>query len=119
MKVTRYFVIIWIIKIGEQSGEYFGAALASLDIDGDGLDELIVGSPLFTSPSSASKLSVGYEEGRITIFTENKIDQQFRMVFSDFGNTNQGRFGTAIARYLLTPCFFSNSFFLSSEKKNN
>ncbi len=35
--------------IGRQTGEYFGAALAAADVNGDGADELIVGAPLFTN----------------------------------------------------------------------
>lgn len=33
---------------GEQYGEYFGASLASCDVNNDGRDELLVGAPLFT-----------------------------------------------------------------------
>ena len=38
--------------IGAQSFEYFGASLAALDMNGDGVDELIVGSPLFSNSRS-------------------------------------------------------------------
>ena len=34
---------------GTQLGEYFGASFAAVDIDGDGLDDLVVGSPLSTT----------------------------------------------------------------------
>ena len=33
---------------GLQLGEYFGSSFAAVDLNGDGLDELVVGSPLAT-----------------------------------------------------------------------
>lgn len=33
---------------GEQLGEYFGAALTAADVNGDGLADLVVGSPMFS-----------------------------------------------------------------------
>ena len=40
------------IYLGAQPFEYFGASLAALDMNGDGVDELIVGSPLFSNSRS-------------------------------------------------------------------
>ena len=34
---------------GENEGARFGAALAAADLNGDGIDELIVGAPLYSS----------------------------------------------------------------------
>lgn len=48
------------IREGYQYGEYFGASLASCDINADGKDELIVGAPLWTNKA---------DEGRVYIFT--------------------------------------------------
>lgn len=45
---------------GEQSGEYFGAALTSCNLNGDAEDELIVGAPLW---------SKDIDEGRIYVYT--------------------------------------------------
>lgn len=45
---------------GEQPGEYFGAALTSCDLNGDGKDELIVGAPQWAKD---------IDEGRIYVFT--------------------------------------------------
>ena len=44
---------------GHQVGEYFGAALASGDLNGDGLDDLLVGAPLYT---------VEQDEGRVYVY---------------------------------------------------
>lgn len=44
---------------GTQVGEYFGAALTACDVTGDSLDDLVVGSPLFTIEYQ--------EEGLVTV----------------------------------------------------
>ena len=46
------YLVIHRFCIGAQSFEYFGASLAALDMIGDGVDELIVGSPLFSNSRS-------------------------------------------------------------------
>ena len=40
--------------LGRQTGEYFGASLASVDVDGDGRDEIVVGAPLFNNDNVAT-----------------------------------------------------------------
>ena len=44
---------------GHQLGEYFGAAVATVDLDNDGLDEVIVGLPLTTNENLRIKRSSG------------------------------------------------------------
>ena len=44
---------------GDQMGEFFGGSLASLDLNGDGLDDLVVGSPLATAELVRRKRSAG------------------------------------------------------------
>ena len=44
---------------GDQMGEFFGGAVASLDLNGDGLDDLVVGSPLATTELVRRKRSTG------------------------------------------------------------
>jgi hypothetical protein len=48
--------------VGEKTGEFFGGSLAVADIDGDGLDDLLVGSPLYT---------ISHDEGRVYLFLAN------------------------------------------------
>ncbi len=33
---------------GEQPGEMFGTAVAACDLNGDGLDDLVIGAPFYT-----------------------------------------------------------------------
>lgn len=56
-------------KTGEQIGAYFGYSLCALDVDGDKLDDLIVGAPMYTEPNNEGK----YENGRIYIIYQNKF----------------------------------------------
>ena len=44
---------------GDQMGEFFGGAVASVDLNGDGLDDLVVGSPLATGELVRRKRSAG------------------------------------------------------------
>ena len=43
------------------------------------------------------KFSAGYEEGKISIFTERAEDKKFTLIFSDFGRAPKARLGSAIA----------------------
>lgn len=56
---------------GDQIGAYFGYALAVLDIDGDGLDDLVIGAPMYTDfDDPAMKIETGrvyvlYQSGQV------------------------------------------------------
>jgi hypothetical protein len=52
---------------GTQMGEYFGGALCTVDLNGDHLDDLVVGAPQFSLQSSNSAQLVG-DEGRIYVY---------------------------------------------------
>ncbi|XP_065335282.1 integrin alpha-4-like [Cloeon dipterum] len=77
------------VLLGVQLGESFGYSLASGDISGDKLDELIVGAPFFTTNG-------GQNEGRVVIFSKNKanlLTQKYELK----GTTAKGLFGTTVA----------------------
>ena len=44
---------------GRQLGEYFGAAVVAADLDGDGVQDLVVGSPLATHQEVRQKRAAG------------------------------------------------------------
>jgi hypothetical protein len=52
---------------GTQMGEYFGGALCVVDLNGDHLDDLVVGAPQFSLQAANSAQLVG-DEGRIYVY---------------------------------------------------
>jgi len=47
---------------GDKFGSYFGSVLASTDLNGDGLDDLLVGAPMYTRAA--------YDEGCVFVFSK-------------------------------------------------
>ena len=56
---------------GVQLGEYFGASVLAVNVNGDGLDELLVGAPTF-SLRPASPLSSG-DEGKVYVYVNDHV----------------------------------------------
>ncbi|XP_076241155.1 integrin subunit alpha inflated isoform X2 [Calliopsis andreniformis] len=79
---------------GEQMGAYFGYAVASGDIDGDGLDDLIVGAPMYTVPDNPE---MTIETGRVYVIYQGAGPEKFRKVDTRDGESNRGRFGLSLA----------------------
>ncbi|XP_023336694.1 integrin alpha-PS5 [Eurytemora carolleeae] len=78
--------------VGKQIGEYFGAALLTGDFNGDGEDDLIVGSPLFTNQNVRVKrdgnpLVKKYEEGRISVYLKKDNELTFRVEVNPSGKS--------------------------------
>jgi hypothetical protein len=46
---------------GKEMGEYFGAAVCVLDVNGDGLDDLLVGAPYYGGKRT-------WDQGRIYVY---------------------------------------------------
>ncbi|PNF29696.1 hypothetical protein B7P43_G13069, partial [Cryptotermes secundus] len=84
---------------GTQMGEYYGAALCVVDLNGDHLDDLVVGAPQFSLQAANSAQLVG-DEGRIYVYI-NGDRGSFTEITGDriiMGNQQYGaRFGTAVA----------------------
>lgn len=74
---------------GEQIGAYFGYSLCVVDVDGDKLDDLIIGAPMYTEPNNEGK----YEMGRVYIMYQNR---QFKELDTRDGVTSRARFGLAL-----------------------
>ncbi|XP_023217305.1 integrin alpha-4-like [Centruroides sculpturatus] len=74
---------------GFQIGEYFGAAILSVDVNNDGLTDLFVGAPLYSTKS-------GGDEGRVYIYLSDGKHLQYQSNL--YGSSIKGsRFGTSLA----------------------
>lgn len=53
---------------GEQIGAYFGYSMCVVDVDGDKLDDLVIGAPMYTDPNNEGR----YEMGRVYVMFQGK-----------------------------------------------
>ena len=53
---------------GDQIGAYFGYTIATCDINGDGLDDILIGAPMWTDFTVMGK----FETGRVYVVYQDK-----------------------------------------------
>ncbi|XP_074836404.1 integrin alpha-5 isoform X1 [Carettochelys insculpta] len=79
---------------GEQMAAYFGYAVAAIDVNSDGLDDLLVGAPLFMEKTEDGRVQ---EVGRVYFYLQQPhgMEPNASMVLT--GPQEFGRFGSSIA----------------------
>ncbi|XP_065564582.1 integrin alpha-PS2-like isoform X3 [Artemia franciscana] len=78
---------------GQQLGAYFGYDLTSTDVNGDGLDDIIIGAPLYTDYTNTEGK---YETGRVYVMYQNERHKFRRWTILN-GEVSRARFGMAIS----------------------
>lgn len=79
---------------GEQMGAYFGYAVATTDINSDGLTDLLVGAPMFMVQGSGGRLE---EMGRVYVYLQRSPLRLELSLPHLTGTQVYGRFGNTIA----------------------
>jgi hypothetical protein len=62
---------------GDQIGAYFGYSVASGDLNCDGLDDVIIGAPMWTNYEVMGK----FETGKVFVVYQNQQVDHFIIVF--------------------------------------
>ncbi|XP_053142177.1 integrin alpha-4 isoform X2 [Hemicordylus capensis] len=90
LKIARYELLILKELQGKQLGSYFGATVCAVDFNGDGLSDLLVGSPMF------SKVR---EEGRVYVYKNSGSDASMIELEAALAGSDlyAARFGESIA----------------------
>ncbi|XP_067832905.1 integrin alpha-5-like isoform X2 [Heptranchias perlo] len=78
---------------GEQMASYFGYAVAVTDINSDGLDDVLVGAPMFMERESGGRLQ---EIGRVYVYLQTGL-LEFNVTQNLTGTDAYGRYGTSVA----------------------
>ncbi|KYO34150.1 integrin alpha-5-like [Alligator mississippiensis] len=73
---------------------YFGYAVAATDVNSDGLDDLLVGAPLFMEKTADGRVQ---EVGRVYLYLQQAHGMEPRPHAVLTGTQEFGRFGSAIA----------------------
>uniref|UniRef100_A0A131YV14 Vitronectin receptor alpha subunit n=1 Tax=Rhipicephalus appendiculatus TaxID=34631 RepID=A0A131YV14_RHIAP len=82
-------VVVRILS-GSQMCEYFGSSLLATDLDGDGIDDLLVGAPMHSIPD-------GQDEGRVYVYRSNGVGL-YASGYLEGHRATAARFGTSIAK---------------------
>uniref|UniRef100_A0A8D0WNV4 Integrin alpha-5 n=1 Tax=Sus scrofa TaxID=9823 RepID=A0A8D0WNV4_PIG len=78
---------------GEQMASYFGYAVAATDINGDGLDDLLVGAPLLMERTADGRPQ---EVGRVYIYLQSPAGMEPAPARTLTGHDEFGRFGSSL-----------------------
>ena len=71
---------------GDQIGAYFGYTITTCDINGDGLDDILIGAPMWTDFTLMGK----FETGRVYVVYQDKNVSRIRIVVNKVKSTKTG-----------------------------
>uniref|UniRef100_A0A5F9CPL2 Integrin subunit alpha 5 n=1 Tax=Oryctolagus cuniculus TaxID=9986 RepID=A0A5F9CPL2_RABIT len=78
---------------GEQMASYFGYAVAATDLNGDGLDDLLVGAPLLMERTADGRPQ---EVGRVYVYLQQRAGMDTTPTLTLTGRDEFGRFGSSL-----------------------
>ncbi|VTJ53709.1 integrin alpha-5 [Marmota monax] len=78
---------------GEQMASYFGYAVAATDVNGDGLDDLLVGAPLLMERTADGRPQ---EVGRVYVYLQHLAGIEPTPTITLTGHDEFGRFGSSL-----------------------